>query len=131
MEHRSVPARFKDDYGPVGSWFLLFKAKVHNGMGEDYGTLHGAELKDTKRFGKYGQGIPGTCLRNHLMLNEMKEGRGPIIMDTPTALAKLSENMTPKEVKHLEAEAWEDFLDMTIAQWAIWAGGNGSSDKQR
>jgi adenylylsulfate reductase, subunit A len=130
MENRFVPARFKDGYGPVGAWFLLFKAQVHNGMGEDYNAKHGGELKDAKRFGKYGQGVPGTCLRNHLMLNEMKEGRGPIIMDTPAAMAKLSEKMTPKEVKHLEAEAWEDFLDMTIAQCGIWAGENIEPDKQ-
>ena len=129
MENRFVPARFKDGYGPVGAWFLLFKAKVANGMGEDYNAIHGAELKDTKRFGKYGQGVPGTCLRNHLMLNEMKEGRGPIIMDTPGAMARLAENMTPKEVKHLEAEAWEDFLDMTISQCGIWAGENIEPDK--
>ena len=130
MENRFVPARFKDGYGPVGAWFLLFKAKVANGMGEDYGTLRGAELKDMKRFGKYGQGVPGTCLRNHLMLNEMKEGRGPIIMDTVTAMKNLSAKMTPKEVKHLEAEAWEDFLDMTISQCGIWAGENIEPDKQ-
>jgi len=129
MENRFVPARFKDGYGPVGAWFLLFKAKVANGMGEDYNAIHGAELKDTKRFGKYGQGVPGTCLRNHLMLNEMKEGRGPIIMDTATAMKTLAEKMTPKEVKHLEAEAWEDFLDMTISQCGIWAGENIEPDK--
>ena len=129
MENRFVPARFKDGYGPVGAWFLLFKAKVANGMGEDYNAIHGAELKDTKRFGKYGQGVPGTCLRNHLMLNEMKEGRGPIIMDTAAAMQKLAEKMTPKEVKHLEAEAWEDFLDMTISQCGIWAGENIEPDK--
>jgi adenylylsulfate reductase subunit A len=32
--------------------------------------------------------------------------------------------MTPKEVKHLEAEAWEDFLDMCIGQASVWAGMN-------
>jgi adenylylsulfate reductase subunit A len=130
MENRFVPARFKDGYGPVGAWFLLFKAKVMNGLGEDYNTANAGELKDTKRFGKYGQGVPGTCLRNHLMLKEMREGRGPIFMDTPTALAKLAENMTPKEIKHLEAEAWEDFLDMTISQCGIWAGENIEPDKK-
>lgn len=129
MENRFVPARFKDGYGPVGAWFLLFKAKVANGAGEDYNAIHGPELKDTKRFGKYGQGVASTCLRNHLMLNEMKEGRGPIIMDTAAAMSKLAEKMTPKEVKHLEAEAWEDFLDMTISQCGIWAGENIEPDK--
>jgi adenylylsulfate reductase, subunit A len=114
MENRFVPARFKDGYGPIGAWFLLFRANVANGAGEDYNALRAHELKDFKRFGKYGQGVPSTCLRNHLMLNEMKEGRGPIIMDTASAMARLAEKMNPEQVKHLEAEAWEDFLDMTI-----------------
>jgi adenylylsulfate reductase subunit A len=64
------------------------------------------------------------------MLKEMKEGRGPIFMDTPTAMAKLAETMTPKEIKHLEAEAWEDFLDMTIGQVGVWAGENIEPDKE-
>ncbi len=130
MENRFVPARFKDGYGPVGAWFLLFKAKVMNGAGEDYNALRGDIIKDEKRFGKYGQGVPGTCLRNHVMLQEMREGRGPIMMDTPTALANLAKNMTPKEVQHLLAEAWEDFLDMTIGQCGIWAGENIEPDKK-
>ena len=45
-------------------------------------------------------------------------------------MAKLAEKMTPKEVKHLEAEAWEDFLDMTISQCGIWVGENIEPDKQ-
>ena len=130
MENRFVPARFKDGYGPVGAWFLLFKAKVMNGAGEDYNALRGSIIKDEKRFGKYGQGVPGTCLRNHIMLQEMRDGRGPIMMDTPTALANLAKNMTPKEVQHLLAEAWEDFLDMTIGQCGIWAGENIEPDKK-
>ena len=28
MENRFVPARFKDGYGPVGAWFLLFKGQA-------------------------------------------------------------------------------------------------------
>jgi adenylylsulfate reductase, subunit A len=36
MENRFVPARFKDGYGPVGAWFLLFKAKAINAYGEEY-----------------------------------------------------------------------------------------------
>jgi len=122
MENRFVPARFKDGYGPVGAWFLLFKSKATNAFGEDYSTKNAAMLKD---FAPYDTAavIP-TCLRNHLMLKEMKEGRGPIFMDTPSAMKKLSETMTPQEVKHLEAEAWEDFLDMCIGQATVWAGMN-------
>jgi len=130
MENRFVPARFKDGYGPVGAWFLLFKAKSANALGEDYQTKN-AHLLAEHGYGQYASGHKmGTCLRNHLMLKEMKEGRGPIFMDTPTALAKLAENMTPQEMKHLEAEAWEDFLDMTIGQCGVWAGENIEPDKE-
>ncbi len=122
MENRFVPARFKDGYGPVGAWFLLFKAKAVNAYGEDYMAKNKEMLND---YPPYGQAaVPASCLRNHLMLKEMKEGRGPIYMDTVTALAKLRETLTPKEVKHLEAEAWEDFLDMCIGQCGIWVGEN-------
>jgi adenylylsulfate reductase subunit A len=130
MENRFVPARFKDGYGPVGAWFLLFKAQAMNAMGEDYQAKNAHLLADAGYDG-YAEGHKmGTCLRNHLMMHELKEGRGPIFMDTPTALARLAETMTPKEIKHLEAEAWEDFLDMTIAQCGVWAGENIEPDKE-
>ncbi len=128
MENRFVPARFKDGYGPVGAWFLLFKARAANAYGEDYMTKNKDMLND---YPPYGQAaVPASCLRNHLMLKEMKEGRGPIYMDTVTALAKLAETLTPKEVKHLEAEAWEDFLDMCIGQCGIWVGENIEPEKK-
>jgi adenylylsulfate reductase subunit A len=99
-------------------------------MGEDYQEKNAHMLTDAG-YDKYAKGHKmGTCLRNHLMMHEMKEGRGPIFMDTPTALAKLAETMTPKEIKHLEAEAWEDFLDMTIGQCGVWAGENIEPDKE-
>jgi len=122
MENRFVPARFKDGYGPVGAWFLLFKAQATNGFGENYVVKNAAMLKD---FAPYDTAtVVPTCLRNHAMLKEMKDGNGPIIMDTPTAMKKLAETMSPKEIKHLEAEAWEDFLDMCIGQAGVWAGMN-------
>ncbi|VBB69597.1 Adenylylsulfate reductase alpha-subunit [invertebrate metagenome] len=122
MENRFVPARFKDGYGPVGAWFLLFKSQALNGYGENY-IIKNADM--LKEFAPYDTAtVVPTCLRNHAMLKEMKEGRGPIIMDTPAAMQKLSETMTPKEIKHLEAEAWEDFLDMCIGQAGVWAGMN-------
>ncbi len=122
MENRFVPARFKDGYGPVGAWFLLFKSKATNGYGEDYVVKNADMLKDYAPYDTAA--VVPTCLRNHAMLKEMKEGRGPIYMDTPTAMAKLAETMTPPEIKHLEAEAWEDFLDMCIGQAGVWAGLN-------
>jgi len=122
MENRFVPARFKDGYGPVGAWFLLFKAQAVNAYGEVYMQKNKELLND---YPPYGQAaVPASCLRNHLMLKEMQEGRGPIYMDTVTALAKLRETLTPREVKHLEAEAWEDFLDMCVGQCGIWVGEN-------
>ena len=128
MENRFVPARFKDGYGPVGAWFLLFKAKATNAFGEVYMDKNKAMLD---QYPPYGQAaVPASCLRNHLMLHEMKEGRGPIYMDTPTALGKLAETMTKKEIKHLEAEAWEDFLDMCIGQAGVWAGENIEPEKK-
>ena len=128
MENRFVPTRFKDGYGPVGAWFLLFKAKATNAYGEVYMDKNKDMLDD---YPPYGQAaVPATCLRNHLMLKEMKEGRGPIYMDTVTALANLRESMTPREVKHLEAETWEDFLDMCIGQCGIWVGQNIEPEKK-
>jgi adenylylsulfate reductase subunit A len=58
------------------------------------------------------------------MLHEMKAGNGPIYMDTATAMKELAKNMDEKQVKHLEAEAWEDFLDMCVGQAGLWAGMN-------
>ena len=72
---------------------------------------------------------PGTCLRNHAAMIEMREGRGPIMMHTDKAMAKLAETLSKKELKHLEAEAWEDFLDMSISAACLWASFNMEPDK--
>ncbi|MGB5473563.1 MAG: adenylyl-sulfate reductase subunit alpha [Gammaproteobacteria bacterium] len=128
MENRFVPTRFKDGYGPVGAWFLLFKAKATNAFGEVYMDRNKDMLNDYPPYG--AAAVPASCLRNHLMLKEMKEGRGPIWMDTVTALANLRETLTPREVKHLEAEAWEDFLDMCVGQCGIWVGENIEPEKK-
>ena len=128
MENRFVPTRFKDGYGPVGAWFLLFKAQATNALGEVYMQRNKDMLDDYPPYGETK--VPAACLRNHLMLKEMREGRGPIWMDTVTALANLRETLSPREVKHLEAEAWEDFLDMSIGQCGIWAGENIEPEKR-
>ncbi|NIQ91154.1 MAG: adenylylsulfate reductase subunit alpha, partial [Pseudomonas stutzeri] len=36
QEVRFIPVRFKDAYGPVGAWFLLFKSIATNAQGENY-----------------------------------------------------------------------------------------------
>jgi adenylylsulfate reductase subunit A len=128
MENRFVPCRFKDGYGPVGAWFLLFKSKAVNAYGEDYLVKNHDMLEQYPPYGLAK--VPATCLRNHLMMKEMKDGFGPIYMDTPTALAKLAETMDAKQIKHLEAEAWEDFLDMCIGQAGLWAGMNIKPEEQ-
>ena len=82
MENRFTPARFKDGYGPVGAWFLLFKAKTVNGLGENYAASDDAKA-ELEKYAPYGTAaVTPTCLRNHLMMKEYKEGRGPIIMET-------------------------------------------------
>ncbi|MDA3831826.1 MAG: adenylyl-sulfate reductase subunit alpha [Spirochaetales bacterium] len=130
MENRFTPARFKDGYGPVGAWFLLFKAKALNGLGENFAASDTAKAELAK-YAPYGTAaVTPTCLRNHLMLFEMKAGRGPIIMDTVTALATLAETMEKKELKHLESEAWEDFLDMTCGQANLWCAQNCEPEKK-
>jgi adenylylsulfate reductase subunit A len=130
MENRFTPSRFKDGYGPVGAWFLLFKAKALNGLGENYVASEAAK-KELEKFAPYGTAaITPTCLRNHLMLFEMKEGRGPIQMDTVTALAEIGKTLDKKELKHLESEAWEDFLDMTCGQANLWCATNTEPEKK-
>jgi adenylylsulfate reductase subunit A len=130
MENRFTPARFKDGYGPVGAWFLLFKAKTLNGLGEAFAGSDAAKA-ELERYAPYGTAaITPTCLRNHLMLFEMKEGRGPILMDTVTALAELGKTMDKKELKHLESEAWEDFLDMTCGQANLWCAQDCEPEKK-
>jgi adenylylsulfate reductase, subunit A len=130
MENRFTPSRFKDGYGPVGAWFLLFKAKALNGLNESYVASDAAKA-ELEKYSPYGTAaITPTCLRNHLMLFEMKEGRGPIIMDTVTALAELGKTMDKKELKHLESEAWEDFLDMTCGQANLWCATNTEPEKK-
>ncbi|MBF0589747.1 MAG: adenylyl-sulfate reductase subunit alpha, partial [Magnetococcales bacterium] len=135
MENRFVPTRFKDGYGPVGAWFLLFKAKATNCKGEIYLETNKEMLKDYPPYGLAA--VPATCLRNHLMMKEMREGRGPIFMRTDTALQAMAtvyeEEFGPrdakKKIKRLESEAWEDFLDMCIGQAGVWAGENIEPEK--
>jgi len=136
MENRFVPARFKDGYGPVGAWFLFFKAKATNSLGEDYCVNPEALAEAKKKYGKYVDNL-GTAIRNHLMMRDMKLGKGPILMRTDEAMAainktfkeKLGDKEGAKKVKHLEAEAWEDFLDMAIGQAGLWAAQNIEPDK--
>jgi len=127
QEVRFVPVRFKDSYGPVGAWFLLFRSKATNAKGEDYMETRAAELE---KWAPYGTSKPTPAnLRNYLMLLELEEGNGPIYMRTDEAIQKLvaeipDEKEARRKMKELESEAWEDFLDMTISQALNWASHN-------
>jgi adenylylsulfate reductase subunit A len=136
MENRFVPARFKDGYGPVGAWFLFFKAKATNALGEDYCTDEKLLADAKAKYGTYVDKM-GTAMRNHLMMQDMKAGKGPIYLNTHHAMQainkkfvdELGEKVAKKKIKHLEAEAWEDFLDMAIGQAGLWAAKNIEPDK--
>lgn len=136
MENRFVPARFKDGYGPVGAWFLFFKAKATDANRDDYCANQEYIADATKKYGDYVK-VMGTTIRNHLMMEAMLRGKGPIMMWTNEAMdaigkqmkEKLGDKEGAKKLKHLEAEAWEDFLDMTVGQAGMWAANNIEPDK--
>jgi adenylylsulfate reductase subunit A len=126
QEVRFIPVRFKDAYGPVGAWFLLFKSRATNAFGGEYMVERKDELAN---WGSYGavKPIPAN-LRNYLGMLDEFEGKGPIYMRTEEAIQKIANQYADdpkafkKKMKDLEAEAWEDFLDMTISQAILWAG---------
>ena len=121
MEHRFVPTRFKDGYGPVGMWFQYFHAKVTNSLGDDYTVTRADELK---KYEPYGSAIPTpTPLRNHQMFLDIRDGLGPMYMRTDEAMHALSGG-DPARMEQVRNEAWEDFLDMTISQALTWAAQN-------
>ncbi|MDI6817328.1 MAG: adenylyl-sulfate reductase subunit alpha [Actinomycetota bacterium] len=126
MENRFVPMRFKDGYGPVGAWFLFFKATATNSLGEDYCVKYADKLKEL--YAPYDSPMT-TNLRNCAAMWDMQAGNGPIMMHTDKALQEMAKTMDAKKLKHLEAEAWEDFLDMTIPQAGLWAANNVEPDK--
>ena len=124
MEHRLVVARFKDGYGPVGMWFLLFKSQLKNSLGQIAEEYRAHELEEWAPYGT-AKPVP-TPLRNHLMLNEIKEGLGPHYLRTDEALQRMFMEVQndPKKIAEIESDAWEDFLDMTMSQAHIWASQN-------
>ncbi len=125
MEHRFIPTRFKDGYGPVGAWFLLFKSKATNAYGKDYTE----NVETIAPYQPYASATPvPTPLRNHQMIEEMVNGRGPIWMRTDEAIGKLGAG-DPKKTKKVLDEAWEDFLDMTVDQALLWAANDVEPDK--
>jgi adenylylsulfate reductase subunit A len=125
QEVRFIPVRFKDAYGPVGAWFLLFKSRATNAFGGEYMVERRDELENWKPYGTV-KPIPAN-LRNWLGMLDVMEGKGPIYMRTEEALQRIADEYKDdqkaykKKMKELESEAWEDFLDMTISQAILWA----------
>ncbi|MBU8932603.1 MAG: adenylyl-sulfate reductase subunit alpha [candidate division Zixibacteria bacterium] len=133
QEVRFIPVRFKDAYGPVGAWFLLFKSRATNGLGENYMETRRPELEKWKPYGMV-KPVPAN-LRNWLMMLDVMDGKGPIYMRTEEAIQKIAdespdEKSKKKKLKELEAEAWEDFLDMTISQAILWAATNTAPEEK-
>ena len=128
QEVRFIPIRFKDAYGPVGAWFLLFKSQAISAGGGDYMVTRKDDLKDWNPYAS-AKPLPAN-LRNHAGLLDVNDGLGPLYMETHTAISNIAKQYEadPKEfkkkMKELESEAWEDFLDMTISQAILWAGQN-------
>ncbi len=127
QEVRFIPVRFKDAYGPVGAWFLLFKAIATNAQGGNYMAERRPELQNWLPYGNV-KPVPAN-LRNYLMLLDVEEGKSPIYMQTADAIKAIAdsapdEKAAKRKLKELESEAWEDFLDMTISQAILWAASN-------
>ena len=121
MEHRFVPSRFKDGYGPIGMWFQFFRARATNAYGEDYTVTREDELR---KYEPYGSAVPTpTPLRNHQMYLDIMEGKGPIYIRTEEAIARLVGGDAAK-LERVKGEVWEDFLDMTVSQALMWAAHN-------
>ncbi len=133
QEVRFIPVRFKDAYGPVGAWFLLFKSRATNAFGGEYMVERKDELNNWGAYGKV-KPIPAN-LRNYLGMLDVMAGKGPIYMRTEEAIKKIAdqtpdEKQYKKKMKELESEAWEDFLDMTISQAILWAATNTAPEER-
>ncbi len=135
QEIRFIPVRFKDAYGPVGAWFLLFKSRATSATGGEYMAVRKAELNNWAPYGLV-KPIPAN-LRNYLGMLDVEAGMGPLYMETAEAIANLAkafegdEKAFKKKMKSLENEAWEDFLDMTVSQAILWAANNIYPEKSR
>jgi adenylylsulfate reductase subunit A len=135
QEIRFIPVRFKDAYGPVGAWFLLFKSRATSATGGEYMNVRKEELNNWAPYGLV-KPIPAN-LRNYLGMLDVEAGMGPLYMETAEAIDNIAkayagdEKAFKKKMKTLENEAWEDFLDMTVSQAILWAAHNIYPEKSR
>jgi adenylylsulfate reductase subunit A len=135
QEIRFIPVRFKDAYGPVGAWFLLFKSRATSATGGEYMAVRKDELANWAPYGLV-KPIPAN-LRNYLGMLDVDAGLGPLYMETAEAIQNIAEQYKDdqkafkKKMKELESEAWEDFLDMTVSQSILWAAHNIYPEQSR
>ena len=135
QEIRFIPVRFKDAYGPVGAWFLLFKSRATSATGGEYMVVRKEELNNWAPYG-LAKPIPAN-LRNYLGMLDVEAGLGPLYMETAEAIQNIAaqykddQKAFKKKMKELESEAWEDFLDMTISQAILWAASNIMPEESR
>lgn len=100
FEMRFIPTRIKDSATPTGVLAQTFKAPQVNILGEQY-------LKEYQGLGQTKRAT--TCERLHCMLQEIKEGRGPICFKT--------DHFTAEQIHDLKIT----LLDMSpafVLQWA-------------
>ena len=116
-------------YGPVGAWFLLFKAMATSATGFNYmaeGLAEGGELHKMAAL-RRGQADPHLPSQPPDDDRDVQEGRRSDLHPHRQGPSPKSPNRrrtrrpTRRKLKKLEAEAWEDFLDMTISQAILWA----------
>src|SRR3970282_176063 len=108
QEVRFIPVRFKDAYGPVGAWFLLFKSRATNALGEQYMETRRAEPDNWAPSGP-AKPVPAN-LRNYLGMLDVLQGKGPISMRTEEAIQKIADEFKDdpkaykKKMTELESE---------------------------
>jgi len=73
QEVRFIPVRFKDAYGPVGAWFLLFKSIATTALGGNYMVERRPELENWAPYG-LSKPVPAN-LRNYLMMLDISKNR--------------------------------------------------------
>ena len=123
MEHRLVQTRFKDGYGPVGMYFLMFKTKATNAYGEE------VRVYSKARAG----GLAALCRRcSHADAAQKPPdvprhpgGQGPHLYAYCRCAPEDDggSRRRPGSVRW-KARLGRDFLDMTVSQALLWASNN-------
>ena len=113
------PRAFQRRLRPGGCVVPAVQVGGHQRQG---GQLHaGDNAAELDKWEPYGKVKPAPAnIRNWLMMLDVMDGKGPIYMQTAEAIKQIAAKATDekeakKKLKELEAEAWEDFLDMTIS----------------